>query len=120
MIIDDVRVKQSILQKVVGLRFVASGRAWFPFKRETQAAIDMVGMRFPLDIAFLAADGTVQEIVEAEPFSLNPATWRTYQPEEPFNSVLEVEQGLLDRLDIQKGCRLEPVQAPVAQATRSS
>lgn len=114
-IIDDVRVKRSILQKMLGLRFVASGRAWFPFNQETRAPIDMVGMRFPLDVAFLDDEGRVQEIVEAEPVSLHPGTWKTYRPRKPFRSVLEVERGLFDRLDIHEGCRLEPV-----HPTRSS
>ncbi len=94
-VIPDVEPKTGVVEKMVGLRLQREGRALFSFSRPTRSAIDMFLVPQPLDIAFLDEDLTVMEIHGAHPVTANPATWRTYRPEEPYRYALEVEAGLL-------------------------
>ncbi len=94
-VIPDVARMDTPLKRFMGLRFREPGRAFFTLPRPARVRIDMLFVRGPIDIAFLDAEKTVQEIHGAHPVTTRPATWRTYRPNEPVSYVLEVERGLL-------------------------
>lgn len=102
-VIPHVEHKTGVIEKAMGLRFRTDGRAFFSFARPTRAAIDMLFVRTPLDIAFLDEDMQVMEIHGAFPVSLHPVTWRLYRPQDPYQYVLEVEQGLLQEKGFAEG-----------------
>jgi uncharacterized membrane protein (UPF0127 family) len=56
----------------------------------------------PLSIAFIAADGTIKEIHDMEPFSQ-----KTVSSRQSVRYALEVNQGLFEKLGIEIGDRLE-------------
>ncbi len=102
-VIPNVEHMTSTFQKFMGLRFRREGRAFFSFPRQTRAALDMLFVRTPLDIAFINADMEVMEIHGAFPLTLHPTTWRLYRPQKPYRYALEVEQGLLQEQDYTEG-----------------
>ncbi len=108
-IIPDVVPVRSPIRKAVGLRGRRQGRRLFSFRKPTRAPLDMLGVLAPLDIAFLDDDFRVIETVTAEPVTHDPATWRLYAPDEPYSHALEVDAGLLDRLDVSPGHTLRPL-----------
>lgn len=61
----------------------------------------MRGTTVPLSIAFLAEDGTIQEIRDMEPLSE-----QSIQPEIPTRLVLEAPQGWFDRKGVGVGARV--------------
>lgn len=61
----------------------------------------MRGTTVPLSIAFLAEDGTIQEIRDMEPLSE-----QSIQPEIPTRLVLEVSKGWFDRKGVGVGTRV--------------
>ncbi len=62
----------------------------------------MRGMRFPIDVVFVAADGRVVATAR----SLVPGSTRTVSPPRPVRATLEVAAGTVDRLAIGPGTRL--------------
>lgn len=109
-VIPGIERKDGMLEKVIGLRFRREGRALFTFSRPTTAAIDMVFVPVPLDIAFLDGYMEIMEIHGAFPVTLHPATWRLYRPQEPYRYVLEVEKGLLAENGFDEGDRIDVVE----------
>lgn len=106
-VIPDIEHRESIVEKWMGLRFQADGRAFFSFSRPTRGAIDMLFVRTPLDIAFLDAEMRIMEIHGAFPVTLHPVTWRLYRPQDSYRYVLEVEKGLLREKGFAEGHVLE-------------
>ncbi len=62
----------------------------------------MRGMRFSIDVVFVAADGRVVATAR----SLVPGSTRTVSPPRPVRATLEVAAGTVDRLAIGPGARL--------------
>jgi len=107
--IPEVERRDGVLGKMLGLRFRRDGRVLFTFSRPTSAAIDMVFVPVPLDIAFLDADMEIMEIHGALPVTLHPVTWRLYRPDTPYRYVLEVEKGLLERNGFEEGHKVDVI-----------
>jgi uncharacterized membrane protein (UPF0127 family) len=62
-------------------------------------AVHTVGMKFPLDVAFLSEDLTVIRLVRLPP-------WRIALPRRGVRSVLETEAGALERWGVRVGDQL--------------
>ena len=99
-------VAQSFLKKAKGLSFRTSGKMLFKFKKDTRSKVDMMFLSKPLYLYFLDSDKTVLEIQKAEPWSLNPRTWRLYSPGKTYRYLLEsfedlgLEEGQKTRFEI--------------------
>ena len=74
----------------------------FPYEADRKLSFWMKDTAIPLSIAFIAADGTIKEIYDMKPFSLNTVSSR-----QSVRFALEVNQGLFSRLGIEVGDRLE-------------
>jgi uncharacterized membrane protein (UPF0127 family) len=61
-------------------------------------------MRFPIDVVFLDKDNTVLEIRSMTPWKLSPLVWGAQK-------VLELPEGKCMRAGLQKGQRLEMLDA---------
>lgn len=109
-VIPRVRRCDTFLSRCMGLRFRTPGRAYLAFSRDTRAAIDMLFVRGPIDIAFLDRDHEIIEIHGAPPVTMDPHTWRMYRPDEPYRAALEVEKGLLKERGWAAGHTLRPVE----------
>lgn len=86
-----------------GMRFRRSGKMLFRFYRASRPRIDMLFVPKTLYLYFLDSDKRVVDVQKAEPWRLNPGTWRFYRPAKRSKYLLEsfrpvdLEQG--DRLD---------------------
>lgn len=101
----DVRIADSTLKRYVGLsstdELAADEGMLFVHDEPDEYAYVMRNMAFPIDILFVAPDGTVTEIHEAEPES-RPLT--EYRGTGQY--VLEVPRGWSDRNGVEPGDRL--------------
>lgn len=68
----------------------------FPFKIPGKYGFWMKGMRFPLDIVWVAENGRVVHIQRA----ISPESQEVYRPEEPASLVLEFNAGILDAVGV--------------------
>jgi uncharacterized membrane protein (UPF0127 family) len=91
-------VAETLLSKTVGLlgRRGYDGALVLPRAK----AVHSVGMRFPLDVAFLDAEMTVVAIVRLPP-------WRMTRPRLRCRYVLEAEAGAFERWGLRPGDQLE-------------
>lgn len=112
-IADDIQSRAHGLMGVEALP-ASSGMA-FLFYRFTQGGFHMKNTLIPLDIAFWAEDGTIQEIMHMTPCKTEPC--RTYEPKQSYTGALEVRGGLLKRAGVKAGDKVDvsaPGQSPVA------
>lgn len=99
----DAEVADSLLKKSWGLSMRSSGKMLFVFGYESRPPIDMMLVQEPLNLYFLDSERKVQEKIEAEPWTLDPRTWKVYRPEKGASYLLEsfedlgLEEG--DQLD---------------------
>jgi uncharacterized protein len=88
----------------------------FVYPEERTGAFWMKDTLVPLDIAFIAADGTVREVLTMEPCTADPCP--IYDPEVDYLAALEVPAGWFATWDIDVGATArwsDPVAAePVA------
>ena len=63
-------------------------------------SVHTIGMRFPIDVAHLDADGRVLRIASMKPNRVGPVVWRS-------RSVIECEEGSFDRWGVRVGDTLE-------------
>ena len=93
----------TFLSKFIGFRFCSEGKMLFPFSRDTNALIDMMLVPEPLYLYFIDSDKQVMEVQKADPWSLNPRTWRFYRSEESYQYLLES----FEKLDLAEGDKLQ-------------
>ena len=74
----------------------------FYYESDRRLSFWMKDTAVPLSIAFISADGTIKEIYDMKPFSLNPVSSR-----QSVRFALEVNKGLFSKLGIGVGDRLE-------------
>lgn len=70
----------------------------FLFPDDTSTGFWMKDTLIPLSIAFLAADGTVLEVLDMEPCEADPCP--TYSPGVSYRAALEVNEGRFDDLGL--------------------
>lgn len=99
----DAEVAESILAKSIGLSFRSSGKMLFSFTGLGRPPIDMMLVPEPLNLYFLDEDKQVVDVQYAEPWGLNPRTWRIYRPEQNSKFLLES----FEDLDLEEGDTLE-------------
>lgn len=82
----------------------------FLFPRDVQIGFWMRNTQIPLDIAYIAADGTVLEVRQAKPLDETVLT-----PAKPYRYVLEVNQGWFERQGMGAGAMVTlPAGLPAA------
>ncbi len=74
----------------------------FVFPTEQPRGFWMYNTIIPLDIAYMAADGTIVKI-----HTMPPNTTQTFPSYRPAQFVLEVNAGVLGALDVQEGDKIE-------------
>lgn len=92
-------VADTFLKRSWGLSFRTEGKMFFKFSNDTRANIDMMLLSEPLWLYFLNSEKEVINIQKAEPWSINPRTWRLYSPEKPYRYLIES----FEKLDIEEG-----------------
>lgn len=91
------------LARAKGLSFRSEGKMLFRFPRPGRPAIDMMFLSVPLQLVFLDQEKRVVDVQRAEPWSLDPRTWKVYRPGEKSKYLLESSEFL----DVEVGDRLE-------------
>lgn len=99
----EAEVADSLLEKSWGLSRRSEGRMLFVFARSRRPAIDMMLVPEALHLYFLDGEKKVVDVQYAEPWTLDPRTWRLYRPEQDSRYLLES----FDDLGIEEGDRLE-------------
>lgn len=99
----EAELADTVVSKFMGFRFRSEGKILFCFPRDTHALIDMMLVRKPLYLYFMDSNKQVIEVQKADPWSLNPKTWKFHRPDEPYRYLLES----FDKLDLAEGDRLE-------------
>ena len=70
----------------------------FPFAMKWQ--FWMFGVSYKIWIAFLDDNKRVVEVLQAIPLTLNPKTWKVYQPKKPCKYILEMPEKLANVNDL--------------------
>lgn len=103
----DVYVARSNAEKIQGLMYVeelpADAGMLFPYAPPRRASIWMKNTLIPLDLVFIAPDGTIESIVA----SAEPETLDVRRSREPVAYVLELKGGTAERLGIRPGARVQ-------------
>ena len=73
----------------------------FLFDRDRTTGFWMKDTVVPLEIAFVAADGRIVEILSMEPCEQDPC--EIYAPEESYRAALEVPDGWMTERDVRAG-----------------
>jgi len=93
-------------ERVRGLMFrkrLAKNRGMlFVYKKESKLTFWMKNTPLPLSIAFIASDGSIREIRDMEPFSINPV-----RSSRNVRYALEVNQGWFEERGIKAGDRVQ-------------
>jgi uncharacterized protein len=76
----------------------------FLFPGDSTSGFWMANTRIPLSIAYFAADGSIQTILDMEPCREDPCP--SYPPEGPYRGALEVEQGFFDEVGVDGSWRV--------------
>lgn len=74
----------------------------FVYAQDTMSGFWMKDTPIPLSIAFIAADGSIVDIRDMEPFSLE-----LHRPSEPYRYALEVNQGWFEEHGLAPGDGVE-------------
>lgn len=93
----------SLLKKSWGLSMRKSGKMLFVFSSPGRPPIDMMLVQEPLNLYFLNSQKEVIEVIEAEPWTLDPRTWRLYRPSRPAKFLLES----FEDLDLEEGDKID-------------
>lgn len=99
----DAEIADTFLSKFAGFRLRSEGKMIFKFSEDSKAFIDMMLVPETLYLYFLDSDKNVIEIQKAEPWSLNPKTWKLYRPDKPYRYLLES----FEKLELSKDDTLE-------------
>ena len=92
----------NILRKSWGLSMRTEGKMFFIFERPGKPPIDMMLVQEPLYLYFLDEEGNVVDRQYAEPWTLDPRTWRIYRPSKASKYLLES----FEKLNLKKGDRV--------------
>lgn len=93
----------SFLKQFWGLSLRSGGKMLFDFGREVHTFIDMMLLSKPLHLYFLDSEKCVFEVQKAEPWSLDPRSWKLYRPDKPYRYLLES----FEDLGIEEGQKLD-------------
>jgi uncharacterized membrane protein (UPF0127 family) len=104
-------IAKSFWSKALGLMFRAgigkSEGLLLDFGNEGDYGIWMLGMRFPIDIAFIDSKKRVVDVFRGvRPIGLDLASWKVYHPSKPARWALELSSGRLKATRTSKGDRV--------------
>ena len=91
------------LSRARGLSFRRSGKMLFLFRTDTSARIDMMFVQEPLYLYFMNSEKEIIDIQRAQPWGIDPRSWRLYHPSRPYRYLLES----FEELDVDEGDRLD-------------
>ncbi|MFB6209335.1 MAG: DUF192 domain-containing protein [Candidatus Nanohaloarchaea archaeon] len=95
----EAELADSFLSRAKGLSFRSSGKMLFAFPGNTRSSIDMMFLSKPLHLYFMDSEKKVIDVKRAEPWSLDPWSWKLYSPEQSYRYLLES----FEELDIEEG-----------------
>jgi uncharacterized membrane protein (UPF0127 family) len=85
----EAELADSLLKKSWGLSMRRKGKMLFVFSRPGRPPIDMMLVQKPLHLYFLDSEKKVVDVKHAEPWTLDPRTWKIYRPQEDSSYLLE-------------------------------
>jgi len=85
----EVEVAETFLQRFWGLSLREQGKMLFKFSKPVSTRVDMMLLSDSLWLYFLDEEKRVIELQKAEPWTLNPKTWKLYSPEGKYSYLLE-------------------------------
>ena len=85
----DAELADTILKKSWGLSRRTKGKMLFVFIKPGRPAIDMMLVSEPLNLYFLDSDKKIVDVCSAEPWTLDPRSWRLYRPKQDSKYLLE-------------------------------
>ncbi len=100
VLIPDVDITTSFLERFRGLMFTQSIPDGYGLMIRPCNQIHMMNMKFPLDVMYLSGDGTVLHIDE------NILPWKIGKTVKHAVGVVEVNAGTCARLGLEKGDKL--------------
>lgn len=99
----EAEIANTVFSKFLGFRFCSEGKMLFHFSRDTHALIDMFLLKESLYLYFIDSDKQIIEVQRAEPWKLDPRTWKFYRSEKPYRYLLES----FEQLGLAEGDQLE-------------
>lgn len=97
------KIADTFLSKFMGFRLCSEGKMLFSFSQDTRALIDMMLVPETLYLYFVDSSKQVIEAQKAEPWRLDPRTWKFYRSEKPYRYLLES----FEELGLSEGDQLE-------------
>lgn len=86
------------------------GMLFTGYDADRESGFWMKDTLIPLTIAYLAADGTIVDLVDMEPCTEDPCP--SYAPARPYRSALEVRQGWFSENGVSEGAVVRPTSGP--------
>lgn len=80
---------------------------WFVFDEDREGGFWMKNTLVPLDIAYVAADGEIRDVLHMEPCVEDPCP--VYEPDHPYRTTLEVPAGWFGDVGVSEGWTLTEV-----------
>ncbi|MFB6241993.1 MAG: DUF192 domain-containing protein [Candidatus Nanosalina sp.] len=85
----EAELADTLLEKSWGLSMRKKGKMLFVFSSPGRPPIDMMLVQEPLNLYFLDSNRKVVDARKAEPWTLDPRTWKVYRPEQDAKFLLE-------------------------------
>lgn len=99
----EVEIATTPLEKMKGMSFREEGKMLFVFDKDVKDPLHMATLSVPLQMIFFNSRKDIIDIQRAEPWTMNPLTWKTYKPDTSYRFVLEST----DFLDLEIGGSFE-------------
>lgn len=99
----DAELADTVFKQVKGLSFRSSGKMLFVFSSPTGANIDMMFLSRPLHLYFMNPEKEVIDVQRAEPWGLDPRSWKLYSPDRRYQYLLES----FEELGLEEGEQVE-------------
>lgn len=88
-IVIEAELADSLWKQFIGLSFSEKHNLFFQMPCESNWGCHMFGMRYPLKMVFIDKNKKVVDVQDALPWTLNPKTWKSYEPKLPCKFILE-------------------------------
>lgn len=99
----EAELADSLLKKSWGLSMQEKGKMLFVFSSPGRPLIDMMLVQERLHLYFLDSEKKVVDVQLAEPWTLDPRTWKVYRPSEDSKFLLES----FEDLELEEGDEVE-------------
>ena len=99
----DAVLADSSMQHFFGLSFTKKKNMLFIMNYEKRWRLWMFGVRYPIKMIFIDRNKKVIDVINAQPITEDPKTWKVYKPKKPCKYILETPF----KVDVKVGAKID-------------